>query len=117
MRNSRSTFYTFSLIAIAVLLASCSDGKLTEEQCLTINAKEITQISSWSSATHDPRWVNESTRRNVAACVAGDRYTREDYKCFISASTNEEIGRCMCLESAGNASDKEREQCNDRSKP
>ncbi len=100
---------------MVVLLSSCSAEKLTEKECLTIQEKEIAQVSSWSDAARDPHWVNKTIRSNVASCVAGERYTREDYKCFISATTNEAIGRCMCLESAGNSSDKERERCNERS--
>lgn len=115
MRNIRSIICNIILIVLAILLSSCSAGKLTEEECLSIQQKEIAQISSWSGAARDPRWVNEKIRRNVASCVAGERYTREDYKCFVSAATNEEIGRCMCIEYASTDSDKE--WCNDQSNP
>lgn len=107
----RPILCNFYLMTISALLTSCSAGHLTEKECLTIQEKEIAQISSWSSSTRDHEWVSERKRHIVAACVAGERYTREDYMCFISANTNEEIGRCICLESASAESAKERERC------
>lgn len=112
-----------SCLAAAVLLPLLIIGAvfffnyraLSEEECATIHQKEIAQISSWSDATRDPEWAKETVGRNVALCVAGERYTRKDYECFASASTNEEIAYCRCQESAGRIPNKEIE-CRARSK-
>lgn len=111
----RSTLLLLPPLLIGVALFF-SDRALSEEECLTIQKKELAELSSWSDAARDPEWVKETTRRNMALCIAGDKYTREDYQCFVSASTNEALGRCVCLESAGNTPNKEL-LCSTRSKP
>ncbi|RXR06498.1 hypothetical protein [Pseudoxanthomonas composti] len=85
--------------AVAAVLPGCGPAKLTEQECIAIQQREMAQIASWSDAARDPKWAAERSGANVAACVAGERYTRKDYECFVSASTNAEIGQCMNEES------------------
>ncbi len=111
--NNRSILRCVCLASLALLLAGCGDKKLTEQECQAIQDKEIQQISSWSDATQSEKWVADTRRRNVASCVAGERYSRKDLGCFAAASTNVQIGRCMCIESAGKgASEKDLAKCN-----
>jgi hypothetical protein len=79
---------------VMVLLAGCKPAKLTEQECLAIQEKEIVQIASWSDAAQNSKWAAERMQAQAKICAAGERYTRKDYACYVAAKTNAQIAAC-----------------------
>lgn len=85
--------------AVAAVLPGCKPAKLTEQECIAIQEREMAHSYLRSDVARYPQWAAERASANIAACVAGERYARKDYDCFVSASTDAEIGQCMNEES------------------
>ncbi|GAA5073454.1 hypothetical protein GCM10025759_14660 [Lysobacter panacisoli] len=43
----------------------------------------------------DPKWVEESAKKSLRACLSGTQYRSADYECVKSAESNEDMSRCM----------------------
>ena len=83
---------------VATILPGCGSSALTENECRTIQDKELVYLSAnfvEAGKSIDKAWAKAKIDRGVARCLSGSIYTRKDYECMISARTNEQMSRCL----------------------
>ena len=88
----------FIIIGLTVLLASCGNGKVTEEQCNAILKQEIKlsmQQMLRPGGTVDDL-LGAANYGDPRSCAAGTtKYQRGDYDCILAAKTDGETLSCL----------------------
>lgn len=89
----RSLRLQAGLLSILAAMAGCAGSHLSERECQMIRDKEFAfKVTLFEAADRMPV---EERSANIAACTSGERYTRADFKCIMSAETELEMSRCM----------------------
>ena len=85
------------LFALACV-GACRPDALAATECREIQDREVAYLKQshlQPGQKLDPTWTRQKIERGVAACLAGEIYTREDYRCITRAKTELEFSRCM----------------------
>jgi len=84
-----------SIGCLFVLAIGCAPDRLSESQCRAVHAREMEYLQATSGTPLNPKWVEESAKRSLRACLSGKLYRTVDYECMKSAESGEDMSRCM----------------------
>ena len=84
------------LAALLLSLTGCAPERLDEKECKAIvDIEQKYKEETFAEVQINPEWMRKSAARAFAMCMAGDLYTRGDYRCFVSATSQPDVAHCM----------------------